>query len=122
MDSKQLSSMRRVAFRFTGKWKEHARAQPESDMGYTVARVRLLGGRDTSTLTGLRDRALIGIMIYTFARVGAVLQMKVGDYISQGRCGWVRLYDKGGKEHEAPCVPKLEVSRRIHCSCRNCGR
>lgn len=64
---------------------------------------------DTSSVTGLRDRALIGIMIYTFARVGAVLQMNVGDYFSQGRRGWVRLHEKGGKEHEAPCVPKLEA-------------
>ena len=48
-------------------------------------------------------------MIYTFARIGAVLQMNVGDYFSQGRRGWVRLHEKGGKEHEAPCVPKLEV-------------
>jgi len=69
----------------------------------------LLSCIDTSTLTGLRDRALIAIMIYTFARVGAVLQMKVGDYFSQGRRGWVRLHEKGGKEHEAPCVPKLET-------------
>jgi site-specific recombinase XerD len=69
----------------------------------------LLSCIDTSTLTGLRDRALIGIMIYTFARVGAVLQMNVGDYFSQGRRGWVRLHEKGGKEHEAPCVPKLEA-------------
>jgi site-specific recombinase XerD len=69
----------------------------------------LLSSIDTSTLTGLRDRTLIGIMIYTFARVGAVLQMNVGDYFSQGRRGWVRLHEKGGKEHEAPCVPKLEA-------------
>lgn len=68
----------------------------------------LLSSIDTSTLTGLRDRALIGIMIHTFARVGAVLQMNVGDYFSQGRRGWVRLHEKGGKEHEAPCVSKLE--------------
>jgi integrase len=66
-------------------------------------------GIDTSSLTGLRDRALIGVMVYTFARVGAVLQMKVGDYFSQGRRGWVRLHEKGGKEHEAPCIPKLET-------------
>jgi integrase/recombinase XerD len=68
----------------------------------------LLAAIDTSSLIGLRDRALIGVMIYTFARVGAVLQMDVGDYFSQGRRGWVRLHEKGGKEHEAPCVPKLE--------------
>ncbi len=48
-------------------------------------------------------------MIYTFARVGAVLQMNVGDYFTQGRRGWVRLHEKGGKEHEAPCHHKLEV-------------
>lgn len=68
----------------------------------------LLASIDVSTLMGLRDRALIGVMIYTFARVGAVLQMNVGDYFSQGRRGWIRLHEKGGKEHEAPCVPKLE--------------
>src|ERR1017187_5581668 len=51
-------------------------------------------------LIGLRDRALIGAMVYTFARVNAVLQMKVKDYFVQGRRGWVRLHEKGGKEHE----------------------
>jgi site-specific recombinase XerC len=69
----------------------------------------LIAAIDTSSLTGLRDRALIGIMIYTFARIDAVLQMDVGDYFSQGRRGWVRLHEKGGKEHEAPCIPKLET-------------
>jgi site-specific recombinase XerD len=59
-------------------------------------------------LAGLRDRALIGAMVYTFARVGAVLQMKVRDYFVQGRRGWVRLHEKGGKEHEVPCHHKLE--------------
>ena len=48
-------------------------------------------------LVGLRDRALIGAMVYTFARINAVLQMKVRDYFVQGRRGWVRLHEKGGK-------------------------
>jgi len=48
-------------------------------------------------------------MIYTFARIGAVLQMNVGDYFIQGRRGWVRFHEKGGKEHEAPCHHKLEL-------------
>ncbi len=69
----------------------------------------LLAAIDTGSLTGLRDRALIGTMIYTFARVGAVLQMNVGDYFIQGRRGCVRLHEKGGKEHEAPCHHKLEA-------------
>ena len=41
-------------------------------------------------------------------RVNAVLQMKVRDYFVQGRRGWVRLHEKGGKEHEVPCHHSLE--------------
>ncbi len=68
----------------------------------------LLDAIDTGTLIGLRDRALIGTMVYTFARVNAVLDMKVKDYFIQGRRGWVRLHEKGGKEHEVPCHHTLE--------------
>jgi site-specific recombinase XerD len=59
-------------------------------------------------LVGLRDRALIGVMVYTFARISAVLKMKVRDHFVQGRRGWVRLHEKGGKEHEVPCHHNLE--------------
>ena len=47
-------------------------------------------------------------MAYSFARVGAVLQMKVGDYFVQERRRWVRLHEKGGKEHEVPCHHNLD--------------
>jgi site-specific recombinase XerD len=40
----------------------------------------LLESIDTSTLVGLRDRALIGVMTYAFARIGAVVGMQVEDY------------------------------------------
>ncbi len=49
---------------------------------------------DQPDLLGLRDRALIGIMVFSFARIGAVIQMKVGDYFVQGRRRWVRLHEK----------------------------
>jgi site-specific recombinase XerD len=68
----------------------------------------LLDCIDISTLTGLRDRALIGTMAYTFARVNAVISMKVKDYFTQGRRRWIRLHEKGGKEHEVPCHHVLE--------------
>jgi site-specific recombinase XerD len=68
----------------------------------------LLDSIPTDTLIGLRDRALIGVMVYTFARVNAVIGMKVKDYFIQGRRGWVRLHEKGGKEHEVPCHHTLE--------------
>jgi predicted nucleic acid-binding protein len=62
----------------------------------------------TGDKSGLLARALIGVMTYTFARVNAVLQMRVRDYFVQGRRGWVRLHEKGGKEHDVPCHHKLE--------------
>jgi integrase len=47
-------------------------------------------------------------MAYSFARVGAVIRMKVGDYFVQGRRRWVRLHEKGGKEHDVPCHHSLD--------------
>ena len=68
----------------------------------------LLAAIDTTSLLGLRDRALIALMGYTFARVGAASGMKVGDYYVQKRRGWVRLHEKGGKVTELPCHHNLE--------------
>ena len=47
-------------------------------------------------------------MVYTFARVGAVLKMRVEDVYVQGRRTWVRLHEKGGKQHEMPCHHNLD--------------
>ena len=68
----------------------------------------LLDSIDITSLPGLRDRALIGLMVYTFARVGAAISMKVEDFYVQGRRGWVRLHEKGGKEHEMPTHHNLD--------------
>jgi integrase/recombinase XerD len=56
----------------------------------------LLDSVDVNTIAGLRDRALIGVMVYSFARVGAVVGMKVEDYYQEGKRWWFRLYEKGG--------------------------
>lgn len=68
----------------------------------------MLDAIDTTTAVGLRDRALIALMVYTFARVGAVIGMRVKDVYVQGRRTWVRLHEKGGKEHEMPCHHNLD--------------
>jgi site-specific recombinase XerD len=69
---------------------------------------QLLDSIDVSTPIGLRDRALIALMVYSFARVGAALAMKVEDVFTQNRRLWVRLREKGGKRHEMPCHHTLE--------------
>ncbi|MBM3970813.1 MAG: integrase [Planctomycetes bacterium] len=68
----------------------------------------LLESIDVSTVAGLRDRALIGVMIYSFARVGAVVAMNTEDYFAQGRRMWFRLHEKGGKLHDVPAHHKAE--------------
>jgi site-specific recombinase XerD len=69
---------------------------------------KLLGAVETSTHTGLRDRALLGVLAYTFARVGAVVNLKVEDYYPSGKRFLLRFKEKGGKEKELPVHHKLE--------------
>lgn len=69
---------------------------------------QLLDRIDATNLVGLRDRAVIALMVYTFSRVGALVAMNVEDYYPQGKRWWVRLHEKGGKLHEVPAHHKLE--------------
>jgi site-specific recombinase XerD len=70
---------------------------------------QLLDSIDVSTPIGLRDRALIALMVFSFARVGAALAMRVEDVYVQQRRLWVRLREKGGKQHAMPCHHTLEA-------------
>ncbi len=63
---------------------------------------KLLDSIKTDTLVGLSGRAIIGVMVYTFARVGVVVRMKIGDYFDDGRSSWFQFNEKGGKRHEVP--------------------
>ena len=70
---------------------------------------RLIDAIDTTTVIGLRDRALIGLMVYSFARIGAAIGMRVEDVYTQNRRLWVRLHEKGGRRHAMPCHHNLET-------------
>jgi hypothetical protein len=72
---------------------------------------KLLGAIETSTHTGLRDLALLGVLAYTFARIGAVVNVKVEDYYPSGKRFLLRFKEKGGKEKELPVHHKLEGSK-----------
>jgi len=62
---------------------------------------------DLSTPIGLRDRALIAAMLYTFGRISAVLGMDTDDYFQVGRSMRLRLIEKGGRQHEMPAHHSL---------------
>ncbi|QYE37046.1 tyrosine-type recombinase/integrase (plasmid) [Polymorphobacter sp. PAMC 29334] len=70
---------------------------------------RLIDAIDVTTPAGLRDRALIALMVFSFARIGAALAMRVEDVYVQNRRLWVRLHEKGGKRHDMPCHHNLET-------------
>lgn len=69
---------------------------------------RLLDSIDTSTLIGLRDRALLSVMIYSFARVSAACGLRVGDVVHTGRRAYLHLREKGGKVRKLPCHHSAE--------------
>src|SRR5438876_6138296 len=69
----------------------------------------LLDSIKLDTIVGLRDRALIGVMVYSFARVSAVVHMRVEDYFQNGKRWWFRLHEKGGKRHEVPAHHNAEA-------------
>jgi site-specific recombinase XerD len=63
---------------------------------------------EKDSLAGLRDRALVGMMAFTFARISAVVGLNIGDLFRQKKRLWVRLHEKGGKVHDMPCHHTLE--------------
>jgi integrase/recombinase XerD len=67
-----------------------------------------LSSIDVSHVVGLRDRAIIAVMVYAFARVSAVVGLKVEDYFPLKKRWWLRLHEKGGKVNEMGCHHKLE--------------
>lgn len=70
---------------------------------------QLLNAIDCTMIIGLRDRALIGVMTFTFARVSAAVSMNVEDCYTQGRRMWFRLHEKGGKRHDVPAHHTVEA-------------
>jgi len=61
------------------------------------------------SIVGLRDRAMIGLMCYTFARVSAMANMRIEDYYQNGKRWWIRLHEKGGKRHDVPAHHNAEA-------------
>ena len=87
---------------------KHSRATGKTHMPSREEAKALLAGIDIGNLVGLRDRALIGTLLFTFGRIGAVTAMRIGDYYPVGKRWWVRLREKGGKEHTMPVHHSLQ--------------
>jgi site-specific recombinase XerD len=68
----------------------------------------LLAAIDTATLIGLRDRALLAVLVYTAARVGAVAKLTLKNLVHDGAQYTLRFSEKGGKNREIPVRHDLE--------------
>jgi integrase/recombinase XerD len=70
---------------------------------------RLLDSIDTTTLVGVRDKALIATLVYTAARAGAVGKLCRSDLVEDGTQYLLRFGEKGGKQREIPVRHDLEL-------------
>ena len=76
----------------------------------TVDQARvLLSSIPKDTVAGHRDRTLIALMIYSFARISAALALDVGDLYRELHRLNIRLNEKGGKRHHMPCHHTLDA-------------
>lgn len=87
---------------------KHSTAKGKTRMPTREEARALIAAIPADSLAGLRDRALIGTLLFTFARVSAALAMRVEDYYPIGKRWWIRLHEKGGKHHEMPAHHTLQ--------------
>ena len=68
----------------------------------------LLKSIDVSNPVGLRDRAILAVLVYTAARVGAVAKLTLKSFKHDGSQYSLRFSEKGGKSREIPVRHDLE--------------
>lgn len=69
---------------------------------------RLLAAIDAGTLLGLRDRAVVGVLVYTAARAGAVARLRRKHLTSDGSQYTLRFEEKGCKVRLVPVRHDLQ--------------
>lgn len=75
----------------------------------TIKQARtLLSSVNGDDAVSLRDRAVIGILIYTAARVGAIAKLQRTDFYDVGDQYCLRFKEKGGKSREIPVRHDLQ--------------
>ena len=70
---------------------------------------KLFRSIDTGHVVGLRNRAVLGVLAYTRARIGAVAKLRLADYRNLGEHRALRFKEKGGKDRDIPVRHDLAV-------------
>jgi hypothetical protein len=75
---------------------------------------QLLDSIDATTVVGLRDRALIAVTTFAFARVSAIVAMRVEDYLPKGKRWWLRFSRKAASNSSCRRITIWQpISKRI---------
>ena len=79
-----------------------SRPERSSPSANSHAEKKSSDGQIVSDIVGLRDRAIIGVLIYTAARAGAVAKLRLKNFVHDGALWTLRFTEKGGKSREIP--------------------
>ncbi len=82
---------------------------------------KLLTSISTDEVVGLRDKAVLSILIYTASRVGAVAQLRIKDFYDAGDQYCLHFLDKGGKSREIPVRHDLQLLLRNYLHAAGCN-
>jgi hypothetical protein len=83
----------------------------------------LLASLDTTHVVGLRDRAILAILVYASSRAGGVAKLRCGDFYNADSNGCCTSMRKGESPARSPCVRTCRswsepISTRRACATR----
>jgi integrase/recombinase XerD len=70
--------------------------------------VAFLDSISLESLKDFRDKAIFCVLLYSWCRVSALINLSVADYYERGGTRWLRFQEKRGKEHEVPVHSKAK--------------
>jgi integrase/recombinase XerD len=70
--------------------------------------VAFLDSISLKSLKDIRDKAIFCVLLYSWCRVSALINLSVADYYERGGTRWLRFQEKRGKDHEVPVHSKAK--------------
>jgi len=83
-----------------------------SQINQLILSIPCLDGEESPKESDMRDRALIALMAYTFARIGGALSTRIRDFKYQNDRYWLRMVEKGDKKHTV-YVPQAAAEKIV---------
>ena len=82
---------------------------------------KLLASIDTTTIVGLRDRAILAVLYWTACRAGACAKLRLRDYYPDGERWWFYFGEKGDKAHTVKANHTLQAYIKAYIEAADIG-